>query len=73
MAIQLDDGTVITGRNSQLMSAAAAAILNAAKHLGNIPDDILLLPPIIIQPIRTASSSTMAAAIWFTPISVGER
>ena len=29
VAIQLDDGTVITGRNSQLMSAPAAAILNA--------------------------------------------
>jgi len=59
VAIQLDDGTVITGRNSQLMSAAAAAILNAAKHLGNIPDDILLLPPIIIQPILNLKSGPL--------------
>ena len=59
VAIQLDDGTIITGRNSQLMSAAAAAILNAVKHLGNIPDDILLLPPIIIQPILNLKSGPL--------------
>ena len=59
VAIQLDGGTIITGRNSQLMSAAAAAILNAVKHLGNIPDDILLLPPIIIQPILNLKSGPL--------------
>lgn len=49
--IQLDDGTIITGRNSELMTASAAAILNAVKYLANIPDEMHLLPPIIIEPI----------------------
>ena len=51
VAIQLDDGTIITGRNSRLMSAPAAAILNAVKHLAKVPDEMPLLPSIIIQPI----------------------
>lgn len=52
VGIELDDGTVITGRNSDLMTAAAAAVLNAIKYLGNIPDAMHLLPPIIIEPIQ---------------------
>ena len=59
VAIQLDDGTIITGRNSKLMSAAAAAILNAAKHLAKVPDEMLLLPPIIIQPILNLKSGPL--------------
>ena len=50
-AIQLPDGRIVTGRNSELMSAPASAILNAVKVLGNIPDEMHLLPPIIIEPI----------------------
>jgi uncharacterized protein (UPF0371 family) len=48
-AIQLKDGTVITGKNSPLMHAASSLILNAAKHVANIPDSIHLLPPNIID------------------------
>ncbi|MEG0753870.1 MAG: DUF1846 family protein, partial [Angelakisella sp.] len=51
VGIELTDGTIVTGRNSDLMTAPAAAILNAIKHLGNIPDEMHLLPPIIIEPI----------------------
>ncbi len=43
-AIQLRDGTIITGRNSSLMHAASSLILNATKHLANLPDDLHLLP-----------------------------
>ena len=50
-AIQLPDGRIVTGRNSELMSAPASALLNAAKLLGDIPDSMHLLPPIIIEPI----------------------
>ena len=59
VALQLDDGTIITGRNSQLMSAPAAAILNAVKHLAKVPDEMLLLPPIIIQPILQLKSGAL--------------
>ncbi len=50
-AIQLNDGRIITGKNSKLMHAASSLILNAVKVLANIPDEIFLLSPHIINQI----------------------
>jgi uncharacterized protein (UPF0371 family) len=50
-AIQLYDGRIITGKNSKLLHAASALILNAVKALTNIPDEILLLSPHVINQI----------------------
>lgn len=52
VAIELPDGTIVTGRGSQLMTAPAAALLNAAKHLAHLPDPLHLLSPIVIDPIQ---------------------
>lgn len=48
-AIELKDGTIITGKSSPLMHAPASLILNATKHLSGIPDNIHLLPPSVIE------------------------
>ncbi|MBN1521266.1 MAG: DUF1846 domain-containing protein [Candidatus Aureabacteria bacterium] len=48
-ALELKDGTIITGRNSPLMHAASSLILNAVKHLAEIPDKIPLLPNSVID------------------------
>jgi len=50
-AIQLKDGTIVTGNNSPLMHAATRAILNAIKHLAGIPDKIDLIASNIIDAI----------------------
>lgn len=50
-AIQLRDGTIVTGSNSPLMHAASSLILNATKYLAELPDRIKLLPPNIIHSI----------------------
>ncbi|OQC08709.1 MAG: hypothetical protein BWX80_00194 [Candidatus Hydrogenedentes bacterium ADurb.Bin101] len=50
-AIELKDGTIITGGNSPLMHAATSAVLNAIKHLAGIPDKIHLISPNIITAI----------------------
>ncbi len=50
-AIQLHDGTLITGKNSPLMHAASSLILNAAKHLAGLPDSMRLLPQNIIDSV----------------------
>jgi uncharacterized protein (UPF0371 family) len=50
-AVQLSDGRIITGKNSKLMHAASSLILNALKTLVNIPDEILLLSPGVINQI----------------------
>jgi len=50
-AIQLADDTIVTGKNSPLMHAASAVVLNAIKHLSRIPDEIDLLTPSILESI----------------------
>ncbi len=51
-AIELPDGRIITGRTSSLLGSSAAALLNAVKALGDIPDDIHLIAPSAIEPIQ---------------------
>ncbi|MFH1458171.1 MAG: DUF1846 domain-containing protein [Candidatus Omnitrophota bacterium] len=50
-ALQLNDGRILTSKNSKLMHAASSLVLNAVKVLNKIPDEILLLSPHIINQI----------------------
>lgn len=50
-AIELNDGTIVTGKSSALMGSACAALLNALKVLGGIRDSLKLISPVILQPI----------------------
>lgn len=52
MAIQLDDGTLITGKTTDLLGAASAAILNSLKVLGEIDHELHLVSPKAIEPIQ---------------------
>lgn len=58
IALELSDGTIVTGKKSALMDAASAAILNAIKHFANINDEILLISPVILEPIINLKSKT---------------
>ena len=51
-AIELPDGTVVTGKTSSLLGASSAMLLNALKVLGGIDDRIELISPSIIEPIQ---------------------
>jgi len=51
-AIELNDGTIITGKNSPIMHAASSLILNASKHLAGLPDNLQLLPPNIMKSLK---------------------
>ena len=50
-AIELKDGTIVTGRDTKLMSAPASTILNALKSLAKLPDRLKLIAPQIVKPI----------------------
>ncbi|MBC8452821.1 MAG: DUF1846 domain-containing protein [Spirochaetes bacterium] len=50
-AIELPDGSVVTGKNSPIMHAAASAMLNAIKRLADLPDKLHLISPSIIESI----------------------
>ncbi len=52
-AIELPDGSIATGKTSNLLGASAALLLNAVKQLGHIPHDTHLISPIAIEPIQT--------------------
>jgi len=51
-ALELHDGTIITGKNSPLLHASSSLILNAAKHLAGLPDKMYLLPEAIINSVK---------------------
>ncbi len=50
-AMELKDGRIVTGKNSRLLHAASSLVLNAIKVLANIPDEIFLLSPQVINQI----------------------
>ena len=52
VAIELADGTMITGKTSSLLGASSAALLNALKALAGIDDAIHLISPTVIEPIQ---------------------
>jgi len=50
-AIELQNGSIVVGKNSSLMHSASSLILNAIKVLAGIPDEIHLLSPQVIESI----------------------
>ena len=51
-AMELPDGTLITGKTSDLLGASAALLLNALKHLAGLEDGLHLISPEVINPIQ---------------------
>ena len=51
-AIELNDGTIVTGKTTRLLGAVSAMLLNALKILAGIDDKVMLLSPSIIEPIQ---------------------
>jgi uncharacterized protein (UPF0371 family) len=48
---------IITGRQTEILTPASSAILNAIKYLSKIPDDIDLLSPKVLKPIRSLNEN----------------
>lgn len=61
LALELNDGTIVTGKSSETMDAAAAVILNAVKHIAKIDDEIHLLSPVILEPIRNLKTNILSS------------
>lgn len=58
-AIQLADGSIVTGKNSSIMHAASSLVMNAVKHIAGIPDNIHLLSPATIESIAKLKDGLM--------------
>ena len=51
VALMLEDGRIITGKQNELMDASASVILNSLKALCGISNDTLLISPKALEPI----------------------
>ena len=56
-AMELPDGTIVTGRTSDLLGASSALLLNALKALGGLPDDLHMISPIVLEPIQNLKTN----------------
>lgn len=63
VALEMPDGTLLTGKSSTTMDAAAAAIINAIKYLANISDDLHLLAPVVLEPIIRLKEKTLGRKV----------
>ncbi len=60
-AIELADGTIVTGKTSPLLGCSAAMLLNALKHLAGLDDAVQLLSPASIEPIQTLKTEHLGS------------
>ena len=51
-AMEMPDGTIVTGKTSDLLGASSALLLNALKHLAHMPDELHMISPVAIDPIQ---------------------
>lgn len=59
VAIQLPDGRIVSGKTSDLLGASSAALLDAAKAVAGVPEDLLTIAPTIIEPIQKVKTGIL--------------
>lgn len=57
VAIELPDGTLISGKTSDLLGASAAAVINALKALAGIEHELHLVTKEALEPIQTLKTT----------------
>ena len=60
-AIELSDGTIVTGKTGPLLGAASSALLNALKKLAGIDQEIDLVSAHAIEPIQTLKTNYLGS------------
>ena len=58
-SIELADGTIVVGKNSPLMHASSSLVINAIKHLADIPDEIHLLSPNVMESVGNLKTNIL--------------
>lgn len=58
VAIELQNGKILTGKQSELLSATSAMLINALKEINNIPDDVYLLSADVLEKILKMKKHT---------------
>ena len=61
VALELEDGTMITGKTTHLLGASAAMLLNALKTLAGLDDALHLISPTVIEPIQKLKTECLGS------------
>ena len=59
VAIELQNGKIVTGKTSSLLGASSSMLLNCLKELAGIPDEIRLISPSVIEPVQSLKTDIM--------------
>ena len=59
VAVELNDGRLVTGKTSSLLGASAAVLLNSLKALAGIPKETDIISEHILRPIQTLKTETL--------------
>ena len=59
VAVELNDGRLITGKTSSLLGASAALLLNALKALAGVPKEKDIISEHILKPIQSLKTGTL--------------
>ncbi|MBR1629165.1 MAG: DUF1846 domain-containing protein [Lachnospiraceae bacterium] len=59
-AIELPDGSITTGKTTELLVACASVLLNALKILAGLPDELHLISPEALEPITKLKKGYLA-------------
>ena len=59
VSLKLNDGKIITGKETDILSPSASCIINAIKTLSHIPDNINIIPKNILEPIRNIKNNDL--------------
>ena len=51
-ALELQDGTIITGKTKEVFGCASASVVNALKYLAGIDDKLELIPKNLLDPVQ---------------------
>lgn len=60
-ALELSDGTILTGKNSTLLGPSAAVLLNALKYLAGIDKDLDIISPDEIAPLQSLKTEYLGS------------
>ena len=60
-AIELPDGYIVLGKRKNIMGSFAAAVINALKHLAGIPNEVMLVPQYLLDPVQKLKTVYMGS------------
>ncbi len=61
IALKLPGGKIVTGKSSPLMNDTASVLLNSIKSLADLSDEILLIAPLVLEPIIKMKKEVMGS------------